>query len=152
MVWQRWWVIILPVALWCTVLGKTQFCCSKRITANAFPIATGAVMLNIVSKGKTIEVFSLGSWVNSFFSASLATNFIATGLLALRIWQVHRKTSGCSGPISKTVLYRIGRVLVESGMLYSTSLLIALILYVRKSNGQYIMIDCVRHYLSCFPS
>jgi hypothetical protein len=104
-------------------------------------------MLSIVSKGKTIEVFSLSKWVNSFFSASLATNFIATGLLALRIWQVYRQTGGCSGPISKTVLYRFGRVLVESGMLYSTSLLITLILYVCQSNGQYIMIDCVRHSL-----
>jgi hypothetical protein len=112
-------------------------------------------MLTMVSegiRGKTIEVFGLSSLGNSFLSASLATNFIATGLLALRIWQVYRKTGGCSGPISETVFYRFGRVLVESGMLYSTSLLIALILYVCKSNGQYVMIDCVRHSLSCFIS
>jgi hypothetical protein len=124
--------------------------------ANAFSIATGSTMLTMVSegiRGKTIEVFGLSSWANSFLSASLATNFIATGLLALRIWQVYRKTGGCSGPISETVFYRFGRVLVESGMLYSTSLLITLILYVCQSNGQYIMIDCVRQSsLSCFPS
>jgi hypothetical protein len=153
MVWQKWWVIILPAALWCTVLGKIQSHLSKRFMVNAFSIATGSGLLNILSKGihgETIEVFSLSRWITPFCSASLVANFVATGLLALRIWQVQRKTSGCSGPVSKTVLYRFGRVLVESGMLYSTSLLIALILYICKSNGQYIMIDCVRHSLSCF--
>jgi hypothetical protein len=102
--------------------------------------------------GKRIDIFSLSRWVNSFFSASLATNFISTGLLALRIWQVYRKTGGCSGPISETVLYRFGRVLVDSGMLYSVTLLIALILYVCKSNVQYIVIDSVRYSHSSFPS
>ena len=97
-------------------------------------------------------MFSLGLFINSYFSASLAANFIATGLLALKIWKVYRKTGRRTGPISETVLYRIGRVLVDSGMLYSVTLLIAMILYVCKSNAQYIVIDCVRHSLSCFPS
>ena len=136
--------------LWCTVLGKTQIYRWKRITANAFSIATGSAMLNILSKGtrgKTIdrEVLSLSSWINSYFAASLAANFIATGLLALKIWQVYRKTGRYSGPVSETVFYRFGRVLVDSGMLYSMTLLIALFLYICKSNGQHMVIDSVRH-------
>ena len=151
MVWKRWWIIILPAVLWCIVLGKTQFYCRKCVTANAFSTATGSVLLNSISEGihgKAIDYFSFSSWVNSYFAASLAANFIATGLLALKIWQVYRKTGRYSGPVSETVFYRFGRVLVDSGMLYSVTLLIALILYVCKSNGQYIMIDCVRHSLS----
>jgi hypothetical protein len=102
--------------------------------------------------GKTLDTFSFSSCIKSFFSATLAANFVATGLLALRIWQIHHKTGGYLGPISETVLYRLGRVLVESGMLCSMTLLITLIMFICESNGMYIMLDCVRHSLSCFTS
>ena len=113
-------------------------------------IATGSGILAIIfnaSNEKTVKIFYLDSWGKSFFSASLAANFVATSLLALKIWQVHHNTGGCSCSISETVPYRLGRVFVDSGMLYSMTLLITLILFAWNSNGQYIMVDCVRHSL-----
>jgi hypothetical protein len=135
--------------------GRIVVCCfrldtldrGERIIANTFSIVMGSVMLAILSKGshgQPVDIFALSSYVKSFFSATLAANFVATGLLALRIWQVHHRTGGTSGPISEAVLYRLGRVLVDSGMLYSATLLITLILFACNSNAQYILVDCVR--------
>jgi hypothetical protein len=36
------------------------------------------------------------------------------------------------------------RVVIDSGILYSVTLLIALITYLRNSNAQYILVDMVR--------
>jgi hypothetical protein len=43
------------------------------------------------------------------------------------------------------------RVVIDSGVLYSVTLLVALILYVRNSNAQYILVDMVGLFSSLLP-
>ena len=60
--------------------------------------------------------------------------------LAYRIWQVtsrsaEYKTGGCLSPIL--------RVIIESGALYSFTMTAALILFLVRSNGVYVILDMV---------
>jgi hypothetical protein len=121
------------------------------IVANASSTVTGSKLLTILNGSKVHNIFYLTSWITSLFSASLATNFVATGLLALRIWYLYRETSRYPNPISDNpVFYRLFRVLVDSGVLYSMTLLITLVLFVLDSNAQFIMVDIVS--LFTYPS
>jgi hypothetical protein len=88
-------------------------------------------------------IFINNGWVESFFSASLGANFVATSILALRIWQLHREVGRYPGPLSENAFYRIFRVLVDSGVLYSITLFISLILFLCKSNALFIALDAV---------
>jgi hypothetical protein len=117
--------------------------------ANGSSTVTGSILLTVLNGSKVSDIFYLTTWITSFISASLATNFVATSLLALRIWNLRRETSQYPNPVSNNfVSYRLFRVLIDSGALYSITLLITLILYVLDSNAQYIMVDTVRRCLS----
>jgi hypothetical protein len=107
------------------------------------------MLLTILNGSKVKDIFYLTSWITSFFSASLATNFVATSLLALRIWYLYRETTRFPDTMfDNPAFYRLFRVLVDSGALYSMTLLIALILFVRNSNAQFIMVDIVSLFTS----
>lgn len=88
---------------------------------------------------------------------TLSTNLIATGekflcvtmylrlplvqgLLAYRIWTVKRGTRHFSTSNSLTPLLR---VVIESGAIYSMAVTCALITFVSKSNGVYVILDMV---------
>ena len=139
--------MVLPIALWCSLLGEnsTSITC---VAANTSSTATGIGVLATLSNGHG-NIFYLSSWISSFFSASLATNFVSAGLLALRIWHLYRETSRYPNATSNNPMcYRVFRVLLDSGALYSMTLLIALILYLLHSNAQFIMVDVVSLFTS----
>lgn len=70
--------------------------------------------------------------------------YFSEGLLIFRIWQINsRTTSRVSGSSLMPVLL----VIMDAGVLYSVTLLSALMCFVNKSNGQYIVLDMVSHIL-----
>ncbi|KAF5361116.1 hypothetical protein D9758_009084 [Tetrapyrgos nigripes] len=125
-VWQSYYVIIFPSILWCSVL------------------ASGAGALNSLAEAGrangAAEIFTFAKWINSFFGSSLATNIISTTLLAYRIWAVNKQTSQFRkddrGPLATVV-----RVVLDAGILYSVTLIIALITFLTHSNSQFILLD-----------
>lgn len=78
-------------------------------------------------------------WIVSFFSLTLATNIICTGLVAVKIWHINRQVMN----FVNHSFYPIVLLVVESGAVYSVTLLALLILYKTESWFQYVLLDAV---------
>ncbi|KAJ7836984.1 hypothetical protein B0H13DRAFT_2239914 [Mycena leptocephala] len=86
-----------------------------------------------------------GQWVTSFYAITLSCNFIATGLLAYKLWTIERGVHGT----------RVGRglmpvllIIIDAGALYSATLLAALIGFVNQSNATFIVLDMIPPIIS----
>jgi hypothetical protein len=76
----------------------------------------------------------------------LLTEFYVQGLVAFRIWFVNRQTVVFSGYSMRPIIFLV----IESGAVYSLTLLILLILYQAQSWFQYVLLDAVRRIsLNC---
>ncbi|OJA20168.1 hypothetical protein AZE42_08164 [Rhizopogon vesiculosus] len=146
-VWNRIDVIIIPVIGWMAVAGT----------------GTHAVWsIDQLSSVGAESVFlqETAQWIISFYSTAIATNFIATsydtstvpsqiefanprnlGILALKLWLIHRRSSGIRTTRSRA--YPILVLIMECGALYSISLVTMLATYLAASNGSYIVIDMI---------
>jgi len=71
-------------------------------------------------------------------------------LLVFRIWHVDRMAKRLSASHRRSQLRPILHILVDAGLIYSVTLLVALICFVCQSNGQYVMLDLVSP--SCLAS
>jgi hypothetical protein len=63
------------------------------------------------------------------------------GILALRLWLVHRRSLGIQ--MTRSRVYPILLIIIECGALYSMSLVTMLAAYLAASNSSYIVIDMV---------
>lgn len=90
---------------------------------------------------------SFGDWCVSDVSIPHSVSSPFAGLLAFRIWHVKRQSSKY---LNHNRLTPILRVVIESGAIYSFTITAALITFVTKSNGVYVLLDMVRpspHFL-----
>lgn len=71
---------------------------------------------------------------------TLVTNVTATSLLAYRIWRVNREVSRyrASGRLASVL-----RVIIESGAIYSMTIIAALVTFVVNSPGVYVLLDMI---------
>jgi len=125
MVWQSIWVVIFPLLLWLA-------CIASGVMA-LIEVELFAETHNLA------KAFVFSKWINTFFGASLATNIIATSLLAWKIFTINRTASPYR--IGGSSLRRVSRIILDSGMIYSVTLLITIILYTSHLNTQYIFLD-----------
>ncbi|KAG9308475.1 hypothetical protein JVU11DRAFT_11817 [Chiua virens] len=130
-VWQSKLVVILPTLLWCGVA------------------ATGIANPLKALKAGQGEVFGgcLWEWITSFYTSTFMANSLTTFLLAFRIWSVDRKITKLCGQ-QKSQLRSISRIIIDAGMIYSFTLLAALICFVNKSNSQYVILNMVTPIIS----
>ncbi|KAJ3896862.1 hypothetical protein GG344DRAFT_84992 [Lentinula edodes] len=121
-VWGRQWYIVACPAL--LLLGST---------------ASGIGILYSFAHIEDAEVFALQlqDWIVSFFSLTLSTNFICTALVAYRIWYVNRAVMNFTHHSWNPVMLLV----IESGAIYSATLLSLLILYKAESWFQYVLLD-----------
>jgi len=131
-VWQSFWPIVLPI----TILG------------GVIATAIGSVLnASLATPGSPLPVFErAGSWITAFFSSTLACNFIGTLTLAFRLWVLERKMRKVRS--NRRSLIPIVLICVDSGLLYSVFLLSALILLVRGSRAQFIVLDMISPIIS----
>ncbi|KAG0707141.1 hypothetical protein DFH29DRAFT_797176 [Suillus ampliporus] len=131
-VWQSIWVIIIPSMLWfgITVCGV----CAVYSVSQA------------TSKAGNIFAKATGQWITVFYAMTLATNLLASGFLAYRIWMIECNVSAIR--TKKGTLMPLVRVLVDAAILYSVSLLLALVCFVKSNNGQYVMLDMIMPIIS----
>lgn len=112
-------------------------------------------------------------WVITFYITALVTNLITTsydhssychlsstltlcylGILALKLWLVHRRS--LKTRVTRSQVYPIMRIIMESGALYSMSLVAILAAYPSETNVAYILTDMVhplnieKQLLSCW--
>ncbi|KAJ3920432.1 hypothetical protein F5877DRAFT_89463 [Lentinula edodes] len=121
-VWGRQWYIVACPAL--LLLGST---------------ASGIGILYSFAHIEDAEVFALQlqDWIVSFFSLTLSTNFICTALVAYRIWYINRAVINFTHHSWNPVVLLV----IESGAIYSATLLSLLILYKAESWFQYVLLD-----------
>jgi len=131
-VWQSVWPIVLPSILLCGVIAT----------------GIGSVFsASLATPNSSLSLFEQsGHWITAFFSSTLACNLIGTLTLAYRLWTLDRNLRHIrSRQIS---LFPIVLVCVDSGILYSAFLMSALILLVRGSRAQYIVLDMISPIIS----
>ncbi|KAK7028271.1 hypothetical protein R3P38DRAFT_2935081 [Favolaschia claudopus] len=88
-----------------------------------------------------IFVVELQHWILSFFSLTLATNLICTILVASRIFYVNQLSKSFN--VMSTSLRPVALLVIESGMVYSGTLMALLILYRAESWFQYVLLDAI---------
>lgn len=107
-------------------------------------------------------VFAHKAWISSFMALTLFTNFTCTGtcrlllflvppnpstvvrllaLITFRLWSVEREVSGLK---SDRYLTRVTIVIVESGGIYSITLISLLVAFILADWSQYIPLFAVR--------
>ncbi|KAL5531102.1 hypothetical protein ACEPAG_3978 [Sanghuangporus baumii] len=84
-----------------------------------------------------IFVNELQNWIVSFFSLTLATNIVCTALVAARIWMLNRSIMSFASHSYRPIIILV----IESGAVYSVTLLALLILYKAHSWFQYVLLD-----------
>jgi len=85
----------------------------------------------------------LAFWAKAYFCCTLVTNVLVTGLIAGRIWAHGRKFDRSVGslPSMRHRYWAIMAIVVESGAIYSSALIIEIVLYVSKTNAIYVLFD-----------
>ncbi|KAI0325767.1 hypothetical protein GY45DRAFT_202969 [Cubamyces sp. BRFM 1775] len=126
-VWNNVLVVVIPTIGWLGLLASSA--------GLGYALATS-------SMGESEGIFATepSHWLTGNWCVTLVTNVCATLALAYRIWQVtsrsaEYKTGGCLSPIL--------RVIIESGALYSFTITAALILFLVRSNGVYVILDMI---------
>ncbi|KAF5312087.1 hypothetical protein D9619_003864 [Psilocybe cf. subviscida] len=82
-------------------------------------------------------------WDSAFPPLTLFTNGYATALIAARIWYFRRRERA---PLNYTVSLSLGRtaaIVIESGAIYSATLIPFIALYQVKNNGGDILFNCI---------
>ncbi|KIK82384.1 hypothetical protein PAXRUDRAFT_832241 [Paxillus rubicundulus Ve08.2h10] len=131
-VWQSLWIIIVPLILWLSV-AVTGVGCIYFISQ-----AT-------INKENTFTP-TTGPWITAFLAATFFTNIFSTSLLAFRIWNVGKRVSSGSMQAG-SAMWPVLRIILDAGMLYSFSLLVALVYFIR-NRGHYVLIDMIMPIIS----
>ncbi|KAJ4483535.1 hypothetical protein J3R30DRAFT_3285510 [Lentinula aciculospora] len=132
---QRWLPSILPILLIIASavcgFGQAVIFAEARTTHSAFES-------------------NLERWNGSLFSLSLATNVVVTSLIAARIWWVSRQI----GPLhdSSFKYRRVLLLVIESGAIYSSALVIEITLYFLNNNAFYIIYDPIAQLTAIVPT
>ncbi|KAF9266138.1 hypothetical protein L218DRAFT_996909 [Marasmius fiardii PR-910] len=121
---RRWYIVAIPFVL---LLGST--------TAGVGILYTFARVTPVAQ----VFAIELQDWIVSFFSLTLATNLICTLLVAFRIWHINRATAAFTNRNLTPVVFLV----IESGAIYSVTLIALLILYRVESWFQYVLLDAI---------
>jgi len=92
---------------------------------------------SIAAASGSIFKITLGHWIVSYFSITIALNVLCTALIAWKIWSINHQ-SARAGDLNSVIV-----IIVESGAIYSATLLTLLILYELGNFGQYLVLDAV---------
>ncbi|KAE9411407.1 hypothetical protein BT96DRAFT_961316 [Gymnopus androsaceus JB14] len=130
------------------VLVRCYIVWQKQLSIIAFPIlllfgstVSGVGILYSFAHIGDAEIFAtqLQDWIVSFFSLTLSTNIICTALVAYRIWYINRAVMNFTQNNWNPVVLLV----IESGAIYSATLLSLLILYKTESWFQYVLLDAI---------
>ncbi|KAF9449210.1 hypothetical protein P691DRAFT_799526 [Macrolepiota fuliginosa MF-IS2] len=129
-IWSRkWWIVLAPAIFW---LAGT--------TCGILTIYTEATLRN--SDG-LLNASKLIPFITSMLSLTLVTNLLTTSLMVYRIQTIRKRLKHKSNSTTYTPLTNVMRLLIESGLLYTSSIVILFILYMSSNNGQYGVSDAI---------
>ncbi|TFY75243.1 hypothetical protein EWM64_g8769 [Hericium alpestre] len=90
----------------------------------------------------------LTPFITSVLATTLGLNLIATSMIVWKIWSIHSWSytpsiaSRVHDTSSHDALRHAIRVVIESGAMYSASIIVFFVVYLAGSNGQYAASDC----------
>ncbi|RDX45775.1 hypothetical protein OH76DRAFT_932891 [Lentinus brumalis] len=127
-VWQSLLAILVPVICWCGLVAASV----------GLNVAFSETLTDVQAR----DIFGkvAGRWITATYSLTLVTNILTTVILALKIWQVARRSARY---LSGSSLTSILRVIVESGAIYSVTVAAALVAFLIKSNFVYVILDLI---------
>lgn len=122
---RKWYIIVPSVTLW---LGTTA--CGIVTCYLEAKLANNAALVN----AKDIKPFITG-----MLSLTLTTNLITTSLIVHRIWSIQREAIYRSPQsiADRSPLDRVLRLMIESGLLYTSSIIILFGLFLSSNNGEF---------------
>ncbi|KIY63296.1 hypothetical protein CYLTODRAFT_403470 [Cylindrobasidium torrendii FP15055 ss-10] len=130
---QSWAICVVPVML---------------IIASAVGGFGQAVVFATATTTHTAFAHRLAIWNGMLFGLSLATNVVVTSLIAARIWYLGREL-----PFDPSFRYRrVLAMIVESGAIYSSAIIIEITLYFLNSNAFYIIYDPIAQLTAIVPT
>ncbi|OSX68021.1 hypothetical protein POSPLADRAFT_1043180 [Postia placenta MAD-698-R-SB12] len=119
---DRQWATILPtIVLWCTTVA-TMIAYLYRMTVTEEATVTG-------------EEKRMAPMLVVIYSTTLTNNFICTGMIVRRIWQVSKRSAQFF--VSGNSLSRTNRIFVESALLYTTTMVVLFITILVGNNALY---------------
>ncbi|KAI0056326.1 hypothetical protein BV25DRAFT_1814183 [Artomyces pyxidatus] len=130
-VWQSIYVIILPFLM---LLGVAVTAAGSVYACSRATLVQGGIFFE-----------NTDQWITSFYAATLSTNMLSTLLLAYRIWSIGRRATSRQ---SSATLTSVLCIVIDAGVLYSVTLLSALLAFVYKSNGQFVILDMITPIIS----
>ncbi|PFH46945.1 hypothetical protein AMATHDRAFT_95755, partial [Amanita thiersii Skay4041] len=133
----RWRVVVLPLIM----LLATTLCAYLAV-----------YNFSQIHEGENVFASKIAEWGTALFSLSLATNVTVTTLIASRIWWISREANTVLGKKHGQKYNKAVIIIVESGAIYSISLLTLLVLYCVKSNAQYIVYDALAQIMGIVPT
>ncbi|RDX54760.1 hypothetical protein OH76DRAFT_1340756 [Lentinus brumalis] len=97
----------------------------------------------------TLNEQRLVPWITAFLSLTLAMTTITTGMIVFRILRINAgvASKGMTRVGGNQRLIRVVRVLVESGLVYTVSVVCFFSLFLASNNAQYPVSDVVRGIL-----
>ncbi|KAH8078720.1 hypothetical protein BXZ70DRAFT_657842 [Cristinia sonorae] len=132
-VWQKWSVVLIPGLGWCGLLAS--------IIGLNYALATVPV--------DATDVFAFAAhtqgWITAVYATTLATNVTATGLLAYRIWSVNRRASEF---LTSNRLKMVLHIVLESGLIYSVTIVVALVAFLASSRISSVLLDLISPIIS----
>ncbi|PBK61145.1 hypothetical protein ARMSODRAFT_670477 [Armillaria solidipes] len=129
-VWGSLWAILIPSIGWSSFVA----------------CAVGTVYNCSLSHQQGVFGYEIEHWMQVFFVSTLATNIAATGLLGYRIWSIDRNI--VSHRHGKGNLMPLLLIIIDAGILYSVSLLVAIGCYAAKTDGLLAVLDMISPIIS----
>ncbi|KAF9548960.1 hypothetical protein CPC08DRAFT_823485 [Agrocybe pediades] len=125
---KSWRAISIPALLWVGCIGATIW----AIWGDA-KVRTNALLTSKENRPTALV----------FWALTNGLNVVATALLIFRIWQVDRMNQDFTFRSNNTmnsrrILRQVMRIIIESGLLYSTASFLNLVTLICKSSGVYV--------------
>ncbi|KAL1729308.1 hypothetical protein EV714DRAFT_251565, partial [Schizophyllum commune] len=134
---RNWWIIAFPCVCW---IGT--------VISGSFSLWSTIRLASVSVEDVVAQQYSI-AWITAFYSTTLATTFISTGLLARKLWIVHSNSFNFSNSSSstggRTSVWPILLVVIECGALYAIANIAMITVFtVATVPATYILVDFVR--------
>ncbi|KAG5636174.1 hypothetical protein H0H81_008924 [Sphagnurus paluster] len=124
-VWNKKWLIIAPSSL-------------MWVAGTVCGIMTAHTEAGLSSNTSLLNEEKLVPFITSMLTLTLVMNLLTTSLIVYRIWSIQRSVKFRATVSSeKSPLWKAMRILIESGLLYTVSIVILFILYMASNNAQF---------------
>nr|VWO98255.1 Cytochrome P450 monooxygenase CYP52X1 [Ganoderma boninense] len=127
------WLAVAPLCiLWAAGIVMEVFTCVLEFSIHG-------------DATKLINSVQITPFVTSMLAITLALNTIATSLIVYKIWSIEHRSKvvfAITGGTDTTRLRRAMHIIIESGLMYTVSVVILFILYLTSNNAQFAVSDC----------